>query len=201
MLFADDKSRIKIGKRDATDINSELESVSHWFCQNKFTLNTTKRESMNFAVRKIKDIKIFKTKLPNTNCFKYLGVYIDNKLTFQEHIEYITKKLYKFRGLVYKVRRLYPMNCLLLFYNAHARSLSSYGLLLYGIAAKTDLEMLENAQRRIIRAIFSRQKQHSLKDILDAYHIHTVLDLYVREVFKGVFKQLRIESPLHFLQV
>ena len=93
------------------------------------------------------------------------------------------------------------MKCLLLFYNAYARSLNTYGLLVYGSAAKTNLEALENAQRRIIRAIFFKQKQHSLKDMIDAYHIHTVFDLYVLEVFKEVFKQIRIESPLHFLQV
>ena len=167
----------------------------------ELTLNTTKCESMNFAVRKIKDFKIFNSKLPNTNCFKYLGVFIDNKLTFREHIEYITKKLNKFCGLVYKVRYLYPMKCRLLFYNEYARSLISYGFLVYDSAAKTSLEMLENAQRRIIRAISFKQKQHSLKNIIDAYHIHTLFDLYVLEVFKEVFKQIRIESPLHLLQV
>ena len=141
---------------------------------------------MNFAV----DIEILNSKLPNTNCFKYLGVYIDNKLTFREHIGYITKKLNKFCGLVYKVRHLYLMKCLLLFYNAYARSLISYGLLVYGSAAKTNLEMLENAQRRIIRAIFFKRKQHSLKDIMDAYHIHTVFDLYVLEVSKNFSSKL-----------
>ena len=62
-LFADDTSLIKIGKRDATDINSEHERVRHWFCQNKLTLNTTKCESKNFAVGK-KEIEIFNSKLP-----------------------------------------------------------------------------------------------------------------------------------------
>ena len=76
-----------------------------------------------------------------------------------------------------------------------------YVFLVYGSAAKTNLEMLKNAQRRIIRAIFFKQKQHSLTDIIDTYHIHTVFDLYVLEVFKEVFKQIRLESPLHFLQV
>ena len=155
---------------------------------------------MNFTVGKKRDFKILNSKLPNTKCFKYLGVYIDNKLTFREHIEYITKKLNKFCGLVYKVRHLYPMKCLLLSHKAYARSLISYGLLVYGSAAKTYLEMLENAQRRIIRAIFFKQKQN-LKDIIEAYHIHTVFDLYVLEVFKEVLKQIRIDSLLYFLQV
>ena len=101
------------------------------------------------------------------------------------------------------MRHLHPMKYLLLFYNAYARSLISYGLLGYGSAGKTNLEMLQNAQRRIIRAIFHKQNQHSLKDIIDAYHIHTVFDLYVlvQELFEEVFKQIRIEPSLHFLQV
>ena len=133
--------------------------------------------------------------------FTIIVGYFDNKLTFREHIEYITKNMNKFCGLVYKVRHLYPMKCLLSFYNAYARSLISYGLLVYGSAAKTNLEMLENAQIKIIRAIFFKQKQHSLKDIIDDYHIHTVFDLYVLEVLKEVFKQNRIETPLHLLQI
>ena len=36
-LFADDANLIKIGKRDARDMNGELERVCHWFCQNKLT--------------------------------------------------------------------------------------------------------------------------------------------------------------------
>ena len=79
------------------------------------------------------------------------------------------------------------MKCLLIFYKVYARSLISYGLLVYCIAAKTNLKRLEIAQRRIIRAIFFKQKQHSLKDIIDAYHIHTVFDLYVIDVSKEVF--------------
>ena len=37
-------------------------------------------------------------------------------------------------------------------------------------------------------------------DVLDAYHIHTMFDLYVLEIFKEVFKHIRIESPQQFLQ-
>ena len=100
-FFADDTSLIKIGKRDATDMNSGLERVSHWFCQSKLTLNIRKCEGMNLAVGEIKDIKIFNSKLHNTKCFKYWGVYIDKRLTFREHIEYIIKKLNRFCGFVY----------------------------------------------------------------------------------------------------
>ena len=82
-------------------MNNELESQPLIPSEQTF-LEHQKCESMIFAVGKIKDIKIFYSELPNTNCFVYAGVYIDNKLTFREHIECITKKVNKFSGHVKK---------------------------------------------------------------------------------------------------
>ena len=58
-LFPGDTSLIKIGKQDATDMNSELERISHWIRQNKAALYTTKCGSRNFAVGKTTNIEKF----------------------------------------------------------------------------------------------------------------------------------------------
>ena len=55
------------------------------------------------------------------------------------------------------------------------------------------------AQRRIIRAIFFRKKYDSIKDIFERKQILTVFELYVNEIFREVFYQLRSESPVIFL--
>ena len=77
---------------------------------------------------------------------------------FREHINYVVMKLNTFCGLIYRVRDLYPRKCLLMFYNSFARSIISYGILVYGSAAKTNLKKIENAQRKIIRAIFFQKE-------------------------------------------
>ena len=54
------------------------------------------------------------------------------------------------------------------FYNAFARSVICYGLLIYGSAARTNLEKIEMAQRRIIRAFLFENKDDSLQAIRTA---------------------------------
>ena len=57
-------------------------------------------------------------KRPHKASCKYLGLHIDGKMTFRDHIDYVVKKLNQFSGLVYKVRHLHPSKFLLLFYNS-----------------------------------------------------------------------------------
>ena len=134
------------------------------------------------------------------NHCKYLGLYIDSKLTFREHIKYVSKKLNKFCGLIYRVQYLYPVKCLLTFYESYAKSVSTYGLLFYGSACKSNLEEIEMAQRRIIRAIFFRKMYENLQDNFIRKQILTVFELYVNENFREVFSQSRSESPVTLLK-
>ena len=67
-------------------------------------------------------------------------------------------------------------------------------------AAKTNLKKIENAQRRILRAIFFQKINmksvgtNLRKEIV----VLTVFELYTMEVFREVFKQIKLESPLCF---
>ena len=176
-------------------MQEDLDRLSNWFSWNKLTINLAKCENLNIGHPKPNCLKIFGSPITNKNQCKYLGFILDNKLTFREHIAYIEKKN-KFCGLMYKVRHLYPTKYLLLFYNAYVKSIINYGLLVYGRAAKTNLERIELAQRRIIRAIFFKRKYDSLQEIIHKHRIFTVFELFVVEVFNEVFRQLTSKSPL-----
>ena len=129
--------------------------------------------------------------IPRNTCCKYLGVLIDSKLTYRDHIIYVVKKLNKFCGLIYRVRDIYPIKCLLLFYNAYAKSVICYGLFVYGRAAKTNLTKIEMAQRRIIGAILFKKKFDSLQNILHRTTLNTVFELFIQDVLREIFNQLR----------
>ena len=150
VMFADDTTIVKSGKHTNRELNEDLHRIIDWFTASKLTVNIDKCEAISFG-----------NGLPEKNgelCYKssckYLGLHLDGSLKFREHINYVVKKLNKFCGLIYRVRDLYPRKCLLLFYNSFARSIISYGILVYGSAAKTNLKKIENAERRIFRAIF-----------------------------------------------
>ena len=68
----------------------------------------------------------------------------------------------------------------------YAKSVITYGLLVYGSACKSNLEQIEMAQRRIIRAIFLfRKKYEILKDNLIRKQFLTVFELYVKNCNKN----------------
>ena len=68
------------------------------------------------------------------------------------------------------------------FYNSYAGSVICYDLLIYGNAAKTNLEKTEMAQRRNIRAILFKKKYDSLQDILRQTELNTVFELFIVDV-------------------
>ena len=64
----------------------------------------------------------------------------------------------EFCGILYRVRNLFTIKPMLKFYHSYAKSIITYGLLIYGSASKTDLQRLENCYRRIFRAIIFERK-------------------------------------------
>ena len=100
---------------------------------------------------------------------------------------------------MYRVRHFYPRRCLLMFYDSFAKSVITYGLLVYGNTSKQNLEKIDRVQRKIIRAIFFRKKYESLGLTLIDNKIYTVYELYVIELVKELFKQIRSESPLQYI--
>ena len=157
VIFADDTTNINALKRTDATIKNYIVTVSKWFESNKLTINTDKCEAMFFGSGKPNNLRILSKELEYKHSCKYLGVQLDENLRFREHIDHVVKKLNKFCGLIYMGRHLYPRKCLLMFYNSFAKSIITYGLLLYGTAYKTNMTKIEAVQRRILHAIFSNK--------------------------------------------
>ena len=78
-------------------LNTELEKVSIWLKANKLSLNVKKTYYMMFHRSRIKTdahavIAMDKVCLKKTDSFKYLGVIIDHKLNWTQHITYVKKQ-------------------------------------------------------------------------------------------------------------
>ena len=198
-IFADDMSIVNAGKTDDCSVQNGLETLTDWLNYNKLSINTSKCESISFGRMYQRQLTIMEKKISQKNCCKYLGLYIDPVLTFRDHINHVVNKLNKFCGLIYRVRDLYPRKALLLFYNSYAKSVFSYGLIVYGRAAKTNLQNIEMAQRRIIRAIFFKKKGDSIRDILRDTEVNTVFELFIVDVFREIFSQLRSDEKTNLI--
>ena len=101
-LFADDTAIFSSHKSNIDSnqiINAELENVTDWLTANKLSLNISKSNFLNFTLHKQTSNNIT---LNNTTLVtKYLGVLIDDKLKWKEHIHHVNLKLSKGIGLLF----------------------------------------------------------------------------------------------------
>ena len=78
--------------------------MDRWFKINGLSVSPGKTQIMKFGSNFSKEYFAFGTSVEITNVCKYLGFFIDEKLTFKFHIEHVCKKLTKFCGIVWKAR-------------------------------------------------------------------------------------------------
>ena len=200
--FADDTGVIKTGNRNDISIEENINSLTHGFTKNKLSFKLDKCELVPFGSGKPLEIIMMSKKTPFNKSCRYLGVHIDSRLQFHEHINHVVKNLNKFCGLIDRIRHYYNKKCMLMFYNSFAKSVICYVLLLYGTSAKSNLRKIERAQRRILKGIFFRKKYGSLSNILRRNGVLTFFELYIVEVMKKLLRQLHSKSPnLHFSNI
>jgi septum formation inhibitor-activating ATPase MinD len=74
--------------------NMEMNKITQWSKENKLHFNDQKSKVMLISrrrkERKAIDIYLNNNHLEQMNKIKYLGIIIDSKLTFSEHLKYIT---------------------------------------------------------------------------------------------------------------
>ena len=84
--------------------------ISNWLCANKLSLNVSKSKYMIFNKQSKnhpgpKHVKISNTDLEGIREVKFLGIVIDNKLSWAPHLKYITSKAAKEVGILSKLRK------------------------------------------------------------------------------------------------
>ena len=115
----------------ATNINSELITLNEWFNQNKISVNYSKTKYIIFTYGKkvnFPSIHINQQIIHQTESIRFLGVFFDEKLNFREHLNYISGKISKWIGILYKIRDHLPTEVLLKLYKSFIDPYLRYGL-------------------------------------------------------------------------
>ena len=82
--------------------------------------------------------------------YRYLGVIIDNNLSWKRHIEYISKKISKACGSLANLRYCVNIDLLREVYHSLIHSYLRYGILVWGTACETNLQPLKCLINRAI---------------------------------------------------
>ena len=208
-LFADDTNIFMDGK-NSTDIeqiiNPELDKLANWLNANKLSLNLTKSKYMIISSsRKEKlecNLLLNNNPLDETNCIKYLGVYIDQNLTWSNQISIVSKKIAKNIGMISKLRHYVDLDTLRKVYFALVYPYLQYGAITWANTYKSRLTQLNVLNNKAVRLItFSHFQAHApplykslgilqLKDIVFiqiALFMYDYLNNHLPQAFQNYF--------------
>ena len=167
-LFADDTNLLYANKNLKsleTIVNCELFKVVGWLIANKLSLNIKKtnyiifhpyqkRINYNICIKAYDSRTKTFFDLERKDHVKYLGVIIDEHLSWKHHINYIALKISRNIGIISRLRHFVPLKTLLSIYNSLISPYISYGLIAWGQASKSHLDRILILQKRAVRLIY-----------------------------------------------
>ena len=190
ILFADDTNLFYSSNNlneDIDNINLNLEAIGNWCHSNKLTLNIQKTNFIlvknyqnNFVLNNT--IKILNKNINETNTIKFLGITIDQTLSWSEHINLIRLELRKSLGLLYQASTLFPSSILILLYNSLVNSKLVYCLEAWGNAANTHLKKLFIIQKRFLRIIYRKPPNEPTSHLFKKAKILPIHHLYTQRI-------------------
>ena len=168
LLFADDTT-FQVSGTNMQNLfdtaNSELDKAAQWFKANKLTLNVKKTKFMLFSGH-IKNIDIGNLSIRiddkpveqiGNNCkekyFKFVGHVLDERLTWEGHIEHISKKLASANFAINSSKNFLPLKIRKTIYYSLFDSHLNFGNLLWGCCSVKSLNKIENLQKKCIRNV------------------------------------------------
>ena len=202
-LFADD-TNFSLSHKDydsmVVTLNNELLKIRDWTIANRLTINNTKTELLLFSNRNPphndKQV-IFDGHYVNyVDHAKFLGIIIDNKMNFKYHINYITKKISKHAGILYRIKHCLPLKTRLTYYNSFVLPYLNYNILHWGCTNNIHLNPLFIIQKRIVRIIADADylahtnpifRKLNLLKIADLYKFQAIVDTHSK-ILQGGYK-------------
>jgi hypothetical protein len=212
VLFADDSTVILTGENPQicqANINNSLELIIDWLNHNNLHINLGKTKVMNFYQR-INNLTNLTVTYKNhtieeTECTKFLGLSLDHKLTWNNQIDIICKKLNKYSYAIYNLSKVVNRPTVLTAYHAYVTSTLRYGIIFWGNS--TDRELVFRAQKKCLRSVCGLQPTDSCKPYFIQFKILTLPCLYIFElvmyikcnikqfpVFKSIRQRHKINS-------
>ena len=139
-------------------IEIDLATLQDWFLSNKLTLNVGKSVCILFGQKPKSTTKLHITlgneQIPQVKSTKFLGMWIDESLSWNEHITKVVLKLKSRVNLLKMSQHFLSKHSLKVLYFAQLHSILTYGIVMWGsLASQANLNKLQKIQNTCIRII------------------------------------------------
>ena len=198
ILFADDTTIYASGKSLPelyNSLNSDLRIMADWFRANKLSLNVGKTVYMIFNNKLDRDLedaglllKLGSEEIKLVTNTKFLGLQIDNKLKWNEHLKHVKSKLSSTLYALRAAKNVFGTRQLQTIYNSLFQPYLDYGLILWGAACQKVLKPIEIQQKKAIRLISNVGYNAHTQPLFKQHGILQLRDLYTLHINKFMFQ-------------
>ena len=186
IMFADDSNFFATGENieELTEkINLEINNITDWLQANRLSLNIKKTNFMVFSPRPRQNIPKITIKISNQTISqieecRFLGVMIDNKLSWKAHIKHVSSKVAKSVGIISKARKILDKKTLETLYYTMIYPYLLYCNIIWGNCNATTIWPIFKLQKMAIRLITNTSRRESTSKHFKKLHLLKVPDLY-----------------------
>ena len=210
LLFADDTNTFLTGKDTnhlIKTMNEELKKLVDWMYANKLSLNIAKTHFLIFRSKGMSKPSFTETLMINDQHLlqesktKFLGVIIDDRLSWGPHIQYIKSKIAKGIGIICKVRNILNVSTLINLYNCFVYPYINYAIEIWGDTYDCYIDPIYKLQKKTLRIITrSNVREHS-SPLFEKFKLLDVERIHIYKIGLTMFKVSHKCVPNVFAQL
>jgi len=189
--YADDKAILSTHSNPVLavqNLQSHLSLMEDWYTNWRFKINQAKSIHTTFTLRftPCNDVFIYGTQIPSAQNTKYLGLTLDKRLTWAQHIKSkrinLNQRLRLLKNLIYNNRYTHTSTKLLI-YKSLLKPMWTYGLQLWGNAKKSNLNKIQTFQNLALRKLLNAPpyvSNHTIHSGLKMPLVHDEAKIYYK---------------------
>lgn len=200
-MYADDTALISQNfdiQQATDDLQIAIDLYCQWCDTWKIVLNTSKCQAKIFTLRRPTNsvqLQVNTAAVPwnaNDSAVKYLGMFLDRKLTWGIHINKKLSECYTRLSLLYPLinrKSKLKITCSTLLYKSLIRPIIMYGSVIWGTASKTHINKIQVMQNKILRIICNASwfvRNDQLHTELQIPHIEEIIKVSATNFFNNV---------------
>ena len=140
------------------------------------------------------NIVINDTKIDRVESFNFLGLTIDETLSWAQHVDIVIKKMFKVIEIFYRLKNIFPMETMMILYKSLIASYLNYGLLLWG----TESDKVLTLQKKSIRLISNCSYISHTNPLFIQHKLLKIGDLFKLKLLKLYYKLSYNLLPSYF---
>ena len=207
-LYADDTAMYTCCKSNIElmmTLNIELGLINEWLKANKLTINVTKTKYVVFGTRHMLqtkpdlNLKIGGKPIERVSTMKYLGVLLDDLLTFEEHITHVVTKSTQKLGILRKSREFLDRKTSTLLYKSLVLPHIDYCDIVYMTTTEYNLHRLQLIQNVVCRIILRADNRTSVTEMHKELSLLTIKERQSLHMSMECFRQVNTQSSLNHM--